>query len=348
MVDGVITRVGIGAGGATADVIAVPGLVDLQVNGAVGVDLRDADRDGYRDVGAYLAGRGATAAQPTFHSQDIDSYRAALRRLGRVLADAPGGAKWLPAHLEGPFLSVHRSGAHRREHLIGYDPEVLESLLAAGPVGFMTVAPELTGALDLIGQLRSQGVVVGIGHTDADAVQVRAAVDAGARHVTHCWNAMRPISARDPGPIGVALSDSRLTVGVIADLVHVAAPVLSLSAAAARRRLAATTDSVLQAGLDPASWTTGPDDVELLGGAPRAADGTIAGGIARPDDCLRNLIDIGLEVEDAVDACGGAQRRLMGQAPVRLLPGETAEFVVLDDAMSPLRTMVDGRWFEPS
>lgn len=350
LVDGVITRVGMDASGSDSvgTAIAVPGMVDLQVNGAVGVDLRDADRDGYGVVGAFLASRGATAAQPTFYSQDIDSYRRALGRLGEVLADPPSGARWLPAHLEGPFLSMDRSGAHRSEDLLGCDPAVLQSLLAAGSVGFMTIAPELPGAIDLIAQLVESRVVVSIGHTDADVEQVMAAVDAGARHVTHCWNAMRPISARDPGPIGVALSDSRLTVGVIADLVHVAAPVLAFSAAAARGRQAATTDAVLYAGMDRASWRTGPDLIGLVGGAPRAADGTICGGIATPDQCLRNLLDAGLDLADAVDACGGAQRRLLGLDPVRLVPGETAEFVVLDDAMSPLRTIVDGRWFEPS
>ena len=110
---------------------------------------------------------------------------------------------------------------------------MLRRLLAAGPVGMVTLAPELDGAEELIRELVSAGVVVGIGHTDATAEQVRRGVVAGARHVTHVWNAQRPISARDPGPVGVALSEPLLTVGLIADLVHVSAEVVALTAAAA-------------------------------------------------------------------------------------------------------------------
>jgi N-acetylglucosamine-6-phosphate deacetylase len=344
--DGRIAAVGLGPGVGSA--IAVPGLVDLQVNGVVGVDLRAADRAGYAVAALALARRGATAVQPTFYSQPVEAHAASLARLGEVLADPPPGCRLLPAHLEGPFLAPARQGAHRREDLVAPDTAVLELLLRAGPLGCMTLAPELDGAVDLIRHLVGAGVVASIGHTDASATQVRAAVAAGARHVTHCWNAQRPITARDPGPIGVALAEPILTVGLIADLVHVSAEVVQLTAAAAAGRLAATTDSVQFAGLDPQDWPRGDDLPRLVEGAPRLADGTIAGGIALPDDCLRNLASVGLPLADAVDACGGAQRRLLGLAEVRLVPGERAELVVLDETLQPLRTCIGAAVFEPA
>ena len=342
--DGVIRTVGLGDGVGGA--IAVPGLVDLQVNGAAGVDLRGADHDGYARVAELLVRHGATAVQPTFYSQSIDAHLASLERLAEVHHRPPAGCRMLGAHLEGPFLSTARQGAHDADALCEPDPGVADRLLAAGPVGMMTLAPELPGALELVRHLVDRSVVVSLGHTDATAEQVHAAVHAGARHVTHCWNAQRPPVARDPGPVGVALSEPRLTVGLIADLVHVAAEIVRLTTAAAAGRVAATTDAVQYAGLREDEWPVGAGHPQLGDGAPRLADGTIAGGVALPDDCLRNLVELGVGLADAIDACGGAQRRLLGLAPVRLTPGERAELVVLDQGLAPLRTLLGGVTFE--
>lgn len=342
--DGVIGAVGLGEG--TGSAIAVPGLVDLQVNGAAGVDLRGADHDGYARVADLLVRHGATAVQPTFYSQSIDAHLASLERLAQVRDRPPAGCRMLAAHLEGPFLATARQGAHDAHALCDPDRGVADRLLAAGPVGMVTLAPELPGALELVRHLVARSVVVSLGHTDANAAQVRAAVRAGARHVTHCWNAQRPPVAREPGPVGVALSEPALTVGLIADLVHVAPEVVRLTIAAAAGRVAATTDAVQYAGLRDDEWPAGVEHPRLVDGAPRLADGTIAGGVALPDDCLRNLVGLGVELADAVDACGGAQRRLLGLAPVRLTPGERAELVVLDQGLVPLRTLVGGDTFE--
>ncbi len=312
--------------------LAVPGLVDLQINGFAGVDLRRADAAGYATVAGALAARGVTAFQPTFHSQSLDAYEHSLATLAEVLADPPDGARILPAHLEGPFLSPTWNGAHDVTHLLAPDVERCERLLAAGPVGFVTLAPELPGALDAIAAFVDAGVVVSIGHSDATAAQVRQAVAAGASHLTHCWNAHRRLSARDPGPAGVALSDDALTVGLIVDLVHVAPEVVTATWRAASGRVAATTDAVTAAGARVAA-----------GEVARREDGTIAGGLAGPDDCLRNLVALGIDLGDAADACGGVQRRLLGLPEVRLRPGDAADVAVLDDDLAVRRTYVRGR-----
>lgn len=311
--------------------VAVPGLVDLQVNGVGTVDLRRCGVEGFREVALELASSGATAIQPTFHSQSLDAYEASLGVLREVLGAPPAGCRFLPAHLEGPFLSATWAGAHDPATLLEPDPALLERLLAAGPVGFVTIAPELPGALALVRLLVGRGVVVSIGHSDADAARVRAAVEAGARHLTHCWNAHRRMTARDPGPAGVALAEPGVVVGLVADMVHVAPEVARLTIAAAPGRVAATTDSVAV-----------PHGASLSVGVARLPDGTIAGGVARPDDCLRNLLRLGLGLPAAVDACGGVQRRLLGLPPVLLRPGDPADVVVLDDAMRPVRTLVAG------
>jgi N-acetylglucosamine-6-phosphate deacetylase len=254
----------------------------------------------------------------------------------------------LPAHLEGPFLSPARRGAHREVDLVPPDPAVLRRLLDAGPVGCMTLAPELDGALALIDELVRAGVVVAIGHTEATAQQVRAAVDAGARLVTHCWNAQRPPTAREPGTVGVALGDPRLVIGLIADLVHVAPELVRATMAAGSGRVAATTDAVTVAGLPPERWPDHDGAPRWVDGAARLADGTIAGGVALPDECLRNLVGLGATLAEAVDACGGVQRRLLGRAEVRMRPGDPAEVLVLDEQLQPVRTVIGDRVFEPA
>ena len=313
--------------------LAVPGLVDLQINGFAGVDLRRADAQGYATVARALAERGVTAFQPTFHSQSLDDYERSLRVLAHVLADPPEGARVLPAHLEGPFLSHRWNGAHDVSHLVAPDPERCERLLAAGPVGFVTLAPELPGGLDATARFVDAGVVVSIGHSDATSARVHEAVAAGATHLTHCWNAHRRLGARDPGPAGVALSSDGLAVGLIVDLVHVSPEVVATTWRAAAGRIAVTTDAVASAGTRPAS----------AGAVARRDDGTIAGGLAGPDDCLRNLVSLGVDLADAVRACGGVQRRLLGLPTVRLRPGDPADVVVLDDALRVRRTYVGGR-----
>lgn len=321
---GRIASVGLaGAGSGTA----VPGLVDLQVNGFAGIDLRRADEGGYRTVAHELARRGATTVLPTLHSQRLADHERSLEVLARVHAAPPPGCRFLGAHLEGPFLSTARRGAHESQHLLPYEAGALERLMAAGPVAAMTLAPELEGITHGIARLVRGGVLVSIGHTEASSTQVHEAIGAGARHVTHCWNAMAAPTAREPGPVGVALGDPRVAVGLVADLVHVAPDLVRATWAAAAGRVAATCDAVAAAGTRD-------------GGGARLADGTLAGGTAGPDDCLRNLVDCGATLADAVHACGGVQRRLLGLPEVRVRPGDPAELVVLDDDLGVLRTVV--------
>lgn len=316
--------------------MAVPGFVDLQVNGFGGVNFRGCGPEGFIEAARPLASRGTTAFQPTFYSRQVEDYiddLSALSEAASLVSEAaePAGARLLPGHLEGPFLSAKWAGAHDPRYLIDPSTSVLERLLAAGPVGFVTLAPELPGALDLIPFLVEMGITVSVGHSDATAVQTRAAFDAGAKHLTHCWNAHRRLVARDPGPAGTALTDDRVTVGLVADLVHVDAEVLSMTFAAAPGRIAVTTDAVSGAGSEP-----------FDGHAATLSSGVISGGLAGMDDCFRNIVGCGIAIERAVDACGGAQRRLLGLKDVSVRPGDVADLTVLDDSLIPIRTLVGG------
>lgn len=351
--DGTVESVGVPYVGRRSS-MAVPGLVDLQVNGFAGVDLRHADEDGYRAAGAALAAHGATAVQPTFFGCSVDGYVDALsvlaavrhRRLGDV--PSPTGCRFLPAHLEGPFLNPTFKGAHDARTFLEPSVEVADRLVGTGQVGLVTLAPELVGGIELVRHLAGLGVVVSIGHSDADDDTTVAAIDAGARHLTHCWNAHRRLTSRDPGPAAVALVRPLLAVGLIVDRVHVADETVRLTLKAAEGRVAATTDAIAPAGLVPRSGDNGTWDVgsglavTVAEGRATLADGTLAGSVATPVDLVRNLMWLGLDLEDAVDACGGVQRRLLGLDDVRVRPGDVADLTVLEDDMSVLRTLVDG------
>src|SRR5947208_2144895 len=196
--DGRVLGLGLGGGGRG---LALPGLVDLQVNGFGGVDFLDADAEGYRRAGEALLETGVTAYLPTLITTPEQQLLAAM-------AEVPNGdarPRVLGMHLEGPFLSPNRLGTHEASARRDPDVALLDRLLDAGPVRLMTLAPELPGADALIDRLLERGVTVSLGHSDATAAQAQAAFDRGARSVTHLFNAMRPLLHRDLGRIDVGL-----------------------------------------------------------------------------------------------------------------------------------------------
>ncbi len=193
--DGRVIALGLTPGGPG---IAIPGLVDLQVNGYAGVDVLSASVEELATVSRALAHDGVLAYQPTLISSETAGTKAAAGHIGDLARREPDGARILGIHLEGPFLSRLRAGTHPAERLARPDLEHLRSLCDAGPVTMVTLAPELPGALDLVAECRRRGIVVSFGHSDADASQARRGFDAGGRAVTHIFNAMPPISARAP------------------------------------------------------------------------------------------------------------------------------------------------------
>ena len=214
--EGQIARYGLASAGGRG--VAAPGFVDLQVNGFGGVDLLAADAEGYRRAGEALIATGVTSYLPTFVTAPEERLVAALARVPARRT----GPRILGAHLEGPFLSPSRLGAHAAGARREPDVELIERLLAAGPVRLMTLAPELPGSEEVIRTLQARHVTVSCGHSDATAEQANRAFDLGVRTVTHLFNAMRPFGHRDPGIAGAALARDDVVVQVILDGIHLA------------------------------------------------------------------------------------------------------------------------------
>jgi N-acetylglucosamine-6-phosphate deacetylase len=335
---GLIEAVGVAGGGGSG--LAVPGYVDVQVNGFAGVDFLAAEPADYVRAGEGLAATGVTAYLPTMISAPADAYRTALA----ALAAAPeGGPRRLGAHLEGPFLSPSWPGAHPPEHLRPPDLALADELRAIAPVATMTVAPELPGGLDLVTALSARGVVVHIGHTDADAATAHAAFERGARALTHIHNAHRRFKPRDPGPAGVALVRPDVTVTAIVDGVHLAPETTASAYLAARERFCLVTDAIEATMLDPGEYELGGRPVRLRDGAVRLPDGTLAGSVLTMDEAVRNLVASGADWKDAAHAASTAPARLLRRNDLgRLEPGAPAHVTVLDDDLRVLRTLVSG------
>jgi N-acetylglucosamine-6-phosphate deacetylase len=335
--DGQVAAVGLNS--SVGRGIAAPGFVDLQVNGFAGVDFFSADADGYRRAGEALLASGVTAYQPTFITSPEDEITAALREVPRN----GGRPRILGAHLEGPFISPERLGTHPAEARRDPDPDLLQRLLAAGPVSHVTLAPELPGALHLIELLRGRGVTVSCGHSDATAAEAREAFARGATTVTHIFNAMRPLLAREPGLAGAALVASGVTVQVILDGVHLADDTARLVWQAAGGRVALVTDAIAAAGAGDGSYRLAGVDFEVENGVARRADSVLAGSTVSMIEAVRNLVALGAPLASALAAAGRVPARIAGRPELGTLePGSAADVVVLDDRLEVVRVLAAG------
>ena len=335
--DGVVAAYGVA--GTNGRGVAVPGFVDLQVNGFAGVDLMGADADGYRRAGEALLETGVTAYLPTFISAPEEDVLAAL---GNVPV-APDGPRLLGVHLEGPFLAATRLGIHPPEARRDPDPALLERLLGAGPVRLMTLAPELPGAHELIDLLLLRGVAVSCGHTDATAAEATEAFDRGARSVTHLFNAMRPFRHRDPGLAGAALARDDVVVEIILDGVHLAEETARVVWQSAAGRVALVTDAVAATSARGGSFSLGSVELSVHDGAVRAPAGMLAGSVITLIEAVRNLHALGAPLEQALDAASAVPARVLGLDTVgRLDVGLPADLVVLDDNLEIETVFVGG------
>jgi N-acetylglucosamine-6-phosphate deacetylase len=248
--------------------------------------------------------------------------------------------------LEGPFVSAERPGALAVRALRAPDRAELARLLTAGggTVRAIVIAPELPGALDLIGAAAGEGLVVAFGHTDATFAEVTAGIDRGTRVATHLFNAMRPLHHREPGPIGAALADPRVTAELIADGVHVHPAALRVAhAAKGAAGVALVTDAMQAAGLPDGDYALGDQAIAVTGGEARTANGALAGSTLTMDRAVRVCVDAGIPLGDALRMASATPAAVLGEAGV-LAPGAPADLVVLDADLQAIATMVSGEW----
>jgi N-acetylglucosamine-6-phosphate deacetylase len=343
----------------------VPGFVDVHVHGVEGIDSLDGG-DAVASIAARLPRYGVTAFCPTTVACDPEMLGGVLREIRQLRAHRPdSSARVLPAHLESNFISPDYKGAQpaaclrlplatdrsaagstSEEGFSGAD--VLAAIAEARPeVGIVTLAPELPGAIDLIRDLVAAGHRVSLGHSGADFETAIAAIEAGARHATHLFNRMTPISHRAPGLAGAVLARSEVAAELICDGVHVH-PAIGQMAIATKgvEHVMAITDGTSCAGLPAgAAARLGGQSIRVHASAAVLADGTLAGSTLTMDRAFRNLATrFGRTIVDAATLCATTPAREMGLTGVGMISeGSIADLVVLDRSFHVLHTLIDGQ-----
>lgn len=295
--------------------------VDLHIHGAFGVDVLTAAPADLDRLASGLAARGVAGFLPTLVPQPPVEMAATVARLsawmGSRHAGDGRGAQPLGIHFEGPFVSRARCGAlHPSNFLDGTDAGAVGAFfeIASGAPGrgMTTLAPEIPGGIAVAREFARRGFVVSIGHTEADAATLDAAFAAGARHMTHFGNAMKPLHHRDVGPIGWGLISDGVTVDVVADGHHLSQEMLRLVLRAkGEGRVALVSDAMPAAGLADGDYAVWGETLTVKGGAARNAAGALAGSTALLDDCVAGLTSIGVSRD--------AARRMASDVPLRVL-----------------------------
>jgi N-acetylglucosamine-6-phosphate deacetylase len=325
------------------DGVVAPGLLDLQVNGAGGQDVTGGPRALDR-IDAIQLERGVTGYLATVVSTDDATAERAVAELAERAADPSSPMSGI--HLEGPFLSPNHAGAHRPGALRS-PVDGVPAYFSSAAVRLVTIAPELPGAIELIRELRARGVTVALGHSGASAAVARSALDAGARLVTHLFNAMAPLHHRAPALAAVALTDARTHVGVIADGVHVDPLVLEIVRRAAGARVVLISDATPGAAAPPGRYEMAGIEIESTpDGGVRSAGGRLVGSSLILDAAVRNWASMTeATLAEALVAATEAPAAALG-VEAGFQPGSPADVVLLDRSGAVERVMRRGRWLK--
>ena len=351
---GVVTATGVGIPPRAADrhlgaVTVVPGFVDTHVHGGGGGNFSAAST---RETSAAVdlhRRHGTTTLVASLVTAAPDEL---LRQVTQLAGDVRNGLID-GIHLEGPWLSVKRCGAHQPALMRDPDPAEIDRVLTAGAgtIRMVTIAPERDGALAAIAQFIEAGAVAAVGHTEATYEQTRAAIAAGATVGTHLFNAMRPIDRREPGPVIALVEDERVTVEVITDGVHVAPAIYRhITQSVGAQRLSMITDAMAATGMSDGVYRLGPLAIDVVAGVARVAGtDTIAGSTATMDQLFRFAVaHCGLAGDEAlmlaVRQSSLNPARALGLPDAGLVPGSPADLVALDSALTVVAVLRHGVW----
>lgn len=332
----------------------IPGFVDVHIHGAGGHDVMEARPDALDRITSTVARFGTTSIVATTVTAPVEETCRSLEGIAQYIRSHENaadntrfGAEILGMHLEGPFINKARRGVHPVESIAHPSVETLEKFRAAagGLVRILTVAPELPGALELIAAAVADGLVVAVGHTDADYAQARAAIKAGARHAVHVYNAMRPFTHRDPGVVSAILTDTEVTAEIIADGVHVAGPAIQvLLGTKGFDTVLLVSDGTAATGMRDGNYRLGNFEVTVKDGVCRNSEGKLAGSTLTLDRALRYIVELGVPFVDAVRMATILPARRLGLAGKKgiLAIGADADLVVLTPDLHVAGVMTRG------
>ena len=325
----------------------IPGLIDMHIHGYLGEDASDGSFDGIRTMAEGVAKNGVTSFLPTTMTVSYDELRAAFAQIRRGMeeskTDTWQGAQILGVNAEGPFINPSKKGAQAGENIRPGDAAFLKEYLDI--IRVFTIAPEMPGNMECIREMAGK-CLISMGHTNATFDEAKAGIEAGVGHVTHLFNAQTALMHRDPGVVGAALTDDRVSTELIADAFHVNANLFPLVAKMKGDKLVLITDCTRAGGLADGEYTLGGQPIFVNGIECRLADGTIAGSVLRLNHAVRNLLKYtSLPVWEAVNAASLNPAKRIGADGVKgsLEKGKDADIVLCDEEFNICRTISRGR-----
>lgn len=338
---------------ATHGKTIVPGFVDVHIHGAGGHDVMEATAEALETICATVALHGTTSiVAATVTASEMETRESVEGIAQFILNSGQFPARELAAevvgiHFEGPFISPARRGVHPAKWIISPSQEFLSTLLSAarGTARILTLAPELPGALELIAAARQAGLVISLGHTDATYEQALAAIDAGASHAAHVFNAMRPFSHRGTGVIGAVLTSPAVSAELIADGVHVdEAAMRMLIELKTPERVILVSDGISATGMPDGKYRLGTFEVTVSGGVCRNAERKLAGSTLTLDRALRNIVALGVPLGSALRmvTSNPSEQIGLGSRKGVLAAGADADLVILDEKLEVSGVMTGG------
>jgi N-acetylglucosamine-6-phosphate deacetylase len=330
------------------------GFIDIHNHGAVGFDCNEADADGLHEVSKFLAKSGVTAWLPTFVPDSVENYQKCIAAVDELMRTQDEGreaaARVVGVHYEGPFVNEKQSGALRVQYFKNFangdEIAAVPKLQAENAVHFTTLAPEIAGGVELIKELKRQGWVVSIGHTRADVETLEAACAAGARHITHFFNAMSGVHHREVGVAGWGLTNDAVTFDIIADKIHVHPQMLKFACRAKTpEKVVLISDCVSPTGLGDGDFTIWNEKVSVKNGKTQNERGSIAGSVITLHDAVGNMLDLGFTAAEISQMASLNPACVLGidEDYGSIEPGKRADLTAIDANGNVVLTIIGGR-----
>lgn len=326
--------------------LLIPGMIDVHIHGANGYDMMDGTTRSIQEVSQTSAATGCTSFLATSVTSDMETL---LRMIDKVkeVAGQEEGALIAGIHAEGPYLNVKRKGMQNETHLRHPDLSEMGLILerAGSLLKMVTIAPELPGGMELVSCLHKKGIVVAIAHSDATYEEAKEAFRLGASHITHCFNGMRPIHHRDPGLIVAAMEEQKVSLQAIVDNVHLHPAIVRLMhRVKGPDGIVLVTDALQAMGLGDGEYVFGGHQVTVRNGIAQLKDGTLASSTVTMNEALRNTVELGIPLQDAVMMASTTPADVLGLTNKgRIAEGADADLVLLDDQFEVEWTMIGGK-----
>jgi N-acetylglucosamine-6-phosphate deacetylase len=325
--------------------LLIPGMIDVHIHGANGYDMMDGDPNSINEVSKMCARSGCTSFLATSLTSSISDLQRMILNVREVLGKEPG-AKISGIHLEGPYINQKKKGMQNANYIRHPDFTEMETILdMTGPlIKMVTLAPELPGGMEMVTYLVNRSIIVSLAHSDASFEQAKKAFELGASHVTHCFNAMRPIHHRDPGLVVAAFEEENVSVQAIVDNIHLHPAIVRLMySIKGAERMVLITDALQAMGKGDGQYNFGGQEVEVLDGVARLSDGTLASSTVTMNEALRKTVETGIPLCDAVLMAATTPAEILDlKSKGKIVPGFDADLVLLDDQFNVVWTMING------